>query len=73
MDIHININSIYREAMITAAELTLSSGLLDNQECIDLAREFLDCAYELLVDVKNKDGRYYDEYLENIANIINDL
>lgn len=51
-------NSPYKELTIIAGNVTVSSGLLDEQESIEMAKELISAAEELLPeemnDIENK-------------------
>ena len=55
----------YKEAKIKDGLAQIETGLLSDEECAELARSFIDAAYDLILDFK-------DETAQKLVNILNE-
>ncbi len=65
MNIRVSSNSIYKELTVEEPTMVITSGLLDEQEAIDLAKELISAAEDLLPS--------YHEKISYLAQIREDL
>lgn len=56
----------YKELIITEDNVKLTSGLLNNDEQKELARKFVDAAYDLIYNVKPEIGEKLARLLEEM-------
>jgi len=65
MELIVKSNSPYKELIVVDTNAKMSSGLLDKNEMIDMARQLVDCAYGILPPGSDDVERILADLLNN--------
>ena len=66
MNFNVTRNFPYKELTITEDNVKLTSGLLNNDEQKELARKFVDAAYDLIYNIESEIGEKLARLLEEM-------